>query len=208
MSNVDVEQVLLERKRRAAFGFKTGGQKQTAHASWYRGEHCNFNPTKKNYLDPTAVETYILKGWMPAQPFVTKDAPITAFGSCFAEHISQFLAKNGYNMLTRGNANAYIIRCGEGMVNTHVLLQQFEWAFEAKQFSQNLWHGYDMEELIYDEAIRRTTLDIFRRTDLFIITIGLSEVWYDKHTNEVFWRAIPMHKFDSGRHGHSTRSDR
>jgi hypothetical protein len=36
---------------------------------------------------------------------------------------------------------------------------------------------------------------------VFILTLGLSEVWYDKTTGDVFWRAIPSDSFDAGRHG-------
>jgi len=197
----DIDRILLERKRTAAFAFNVDGKTQKAHASWYRGQHCNYNPTKENFLNPRAIEDYILKGWMPPTPFITKQHNITAFGSCFASHISSYLINQNYRVLTSGNANAYIIRCGEGLVNTYALLQQFEWAFENKKFSQNLWHGYDTGEHGYDEAVRQATLGIFQQTDLFIVTIGLSEVWYDKLTGEVFWRAIPVKKFDESRHG-------
>lgn len=35
---------------------------------------------------------------------------------------------------------------------------------------------------------------------MFIITFGLSEIWYDETTGEVFWRAVPTENFDATRH--------
>jgi hypothetical protein len=199
----EVNNSSLEGAPDATFGFSAGATAQQAHSSWFRGEHCNFNPTKEDAEDADAILKYILKGWIPEAPFVSRALNVTAFGSCFAANISLFLHNQGYRILNskKWNLDAYIIECGEGMVNTHALLQQFEWAFEDKKFSQGLWHGYGSEEYQYDEAIRRNTLHIFQKTELFIITLGLSEVWYDKVTNEVFWRAIPIRSFDPSRHG-------
>lgn len=52
-----------------------------------------------------------------------------------------------------------------------------------------------------DGPIRDATRQIFDATDVFIFTLGLSEVWYDKLTDEVFWRAIPSQVYDPERHG-------
>jgi hypothetical protein len=38
------------------------------------------------------------------------------------------------------------------------------------------------------------------RTRVFILTLGLSEIWFDKVSGRAFWRAIPMHLFDESRH--------
>ncbi len=35
---------------------------------------------------------------------------------------------------------------------------------------------------------------------MFIITLGLSEIWYDEPTGEVFWRAVPARQYDPSRH--------
>lgn len=209
MSENDLDRVMKQREQGLGFNFETRGVRQGANVTWFRGEQTNYNPTKQNFVDPTAVEHFILKGWIPTAPFVSKETRITAFGSCFAAHIGNYLNDNGYNVLTKGSKvsnAAYVIRCGEGIVNTFALLQQFEWAFEGKSFTQNLWHGYDAEEHGYDEIVRQHTLEIFKSTDLFIITVGLSEVWHDKQSGEVFWRAIPIDKFDSTRHGFKVSS--
>jgi len=127
---------------------------------------------------------------------------ITTFGSCFARNVTEYLKFRGYAVMGQDmHINSHVVRCGEGMVNTFAILQQFEWAYENKQFSEDLWFGSDKEIATYDAQIRETTKEIFDQTEIFIITLGLSEVWYNKKTEEVFWRAIPKENFNEEIHG-------
>jgi hypothetical protein len=87
------------------------------------------------------------------------------------------------------------------MVNTAVIAQQFRWAYDGVEFDQNLWHDKEGNAAEYLSDVRANTRKIFDETDVFIITLGLSEVWYDKITGEVFWRAVPADAFDPARHG-------
>ncbi len=182
---------------------------RTTHPSWYRGEHCNFVPSRRNLDEPDAIEKYLLHGWLPEAPFISRSQVVTSFGSCFAEHISRFLRDHGYTTglslvnkeLHADFANSHVVRFGEGIVNTFALRQQFEWAYGETRFTEDLWHGSDGEIAAYDEHVRRSTRDLFERTDVFILTLGLSEVWYSRETGDVFWRAIPRDQFDPGRHG-------
>jgi hypothetical protein len=183
--------------------FEVDGQRQQANYTWFRGDHCNFNPTHKNLRTAEDVVNYVLRGWLPDRPIISSETRIAAFGSCFAEEISKWLAQRDFSILTRKDgayANAYVVRFGEGMVNTFALRQQFEWAFESRRFEGELWHGYDARAFGYDEEVRAATRSVFDQTDLFVITLGLSEVWYDEITGGVFWRAVPRDKYDPTRH--------
>ena len=196
-----------ERRRTVARGDR---DISTTHFSWYRGEHANFGPTKINLSERDAIERYFLHGWLPETKFITKETPVVAFGSCFAAHISRYLKERGFNILGDDlRRAAYIVRFGEGMVNTFAIRQQFEWAFEGKAFGEGLWHDKSGQLLRPEEAVREQTLSMFRDAEVFVLTLGLSEVWYDKITGEVFWRAIPSDAFDPARHGFrvSTVSD-
>ena len=174
------------------------------HGSWYRGPHTNFIPSKAQLRGPDtdAVDRYILHGWLPDAPFIDKQRRITAFGSCFAQHLTNYLHRAGYNVLGKHlNLNSHIIHFGEGMVNTFAIRQQLEWALEDKVFSENLWFGEHKEIAAVDPRIKAETKQIIGTTEVFVITLGLSEIWYDKQTGEAFWRAIPSHLFDANRHG-------
>ena len=169
-------------------------------SSFFRGENCNFNPYLHDFADPAFLEKFFLKGWLPEAPWIEKSTRITAFGSCFAVNITKHLSQAGYNLTAEKEPSIYISSMGEGMVNVHALCQQFEWAFEDIQPPQNLWHGYKAESFGYDPKVREKTRAAFVQTDLFIITLGLSEVWYDDVSGGVFWRAVPMKDYDPSRH--------
>jgi len=179
------------------------GGKTVKVGNWYRGENTNFGPKMAQIGGADTATRYVLQGWLPKEKFIDHETKVVAFGSCFAQNITKWLARQNYNVLTDkegSSSSAYVIRFGEGLVNTFVILQQFEWALEGKTFNQALWHGYEAEEYDYDEKVREDTRQLFLGADVFIITLGLSEIWYDEVTKDVFWRAVPTDKFDPERH--------
>lgn len=173
-----------------------------AHRSWWRGEHTNFHPIRDSLASDDAFRTYVGKGWLPETPFIDKDTYIAAFGSCFAAEVTKYLASSGYNVFGRDlSLDSHIVRSGEGIVNSAALVEQFEWAWEHKHPEEGRWHDSQGRELPISERVRSETLRIFSETEVFVLTLGLSEVWYDVLTGEPFWRAIPKAEFDAGRHG-------
>ncbi|MGB0505426.1 MAG: GSCFA domain-containing protein [Pikeienuella sp.] len=184
------------------FNFQKTNKDTKEFRTWFRGEHTHYNPNEARMIPADASSKFVLKGWAPKTPQITPDTQITAFGSCFAANISNWLSKRNFRVLNKDEdaKNAYVVTCGEGMVNSFVIRQQFEWAWEGKIFDQALWHGYKAEEYGYDPKIQAETKRIFDETDFFILTFGLSEVWYDEPTNNVFWRTIPKDAYDPNRH--------
>ncbi|MBM75683.1 MAG: hypothetical protein CMK59_09805 [Proteobacteria bacterium] len=183
------------------FFFIKDGEKQVFNSSWYRGKHTNFIPTKAEFKKHNAIYEYFLKGLLPEEPFITKSMPLTAFGSCFAAHVSKYLALKSYNILGKTlSLDAHIIRFGEGIVNTFAVLQQLEWALLDKEMPENLWFSKDKEIAPVSPQIRSNTKKIMLSTEVFIFTLGLSEVWFDNQTGEALWRAVPLLLFDPKRH--------
>lgn len=175
---------------------------QSQHRAWYRGPTCHRLPDDRRMIPTTAVRDWVLKGWAPEAPMIDRQTRITAFGSCFAANISAWLGHRNYRVAGRDSdaQKTYVVDISEGLVNSFVIRQQFEWAWENKVFDGELWHGYKAEAYGYDEAVRQDTKALFDRTDLFILTFGLSEVWYDAPTGNVFWRTIPKDVHDPERH--------
>jgi hypothetical protein len=190
----------------STFAFEQDGETRRTSRSFYRGANTNFHPTDASLDTPNFVDEYVMKGWNPPEKFVTKATPIVAFGSCFATNISNYLHNRGYNVLTKRDNKAYVTQMGDGMVNTFAILQQFEWAWLNKHPSVDIWQGKKGEEYGYDETIRLETRELFDQAELFIITLGLSELWYDEPTGEVFWRAVPADAYDPARHKFRTAS--
>lgn len=182
--------------------FQTTSRQGKEFRTWFRGEHTNALPHNRHFYKQGAIEKYVLKGWAPDAPVIDVNTQVTAFGSCFAANISNWLSRRNYNVLNKSDdaGRAYVVACGEGMVNSFVILQQFEWAWEGKTFDQDLWHGYDTESYGYDPEVQAQTKKMFDETDVFILTFGLSEIWYDEPTGNVFWRTIPKDAYDPSRH--------
>jgi hypothetical protein len=180
--------------------YEQDGEVKRTSGTFFRGSSTNFHPSDKTFAVPDFLSRYVMKGWAPETGFVTRETPIVAFGSCFAANISNYLHDRGYNVLTKRENRAYVTQMGDGIVNTFAILQQFEWAWLNKTPSADLWHGYSAEEFGYDDNVRRDTKALFDTAELFVITLGLSEIWYDDVTGEVFWRAVPKDRYDPTRH--------
>jgi hypothetical protein len=169
-------------------------------ASFYRGDTINIGPRRPDFDSEKGIPGFILKGWMPEKPFLGPDTNIVAFGSCFASNIGKYLQNLGYDIPTARAGKAYVQAIADGLVNVFAICQQFEWAWEGKVPTVDLWHGWNAEEFGYDEEVRLATKALFDRADAFILTFGLSEIWYDEPSGETFWRAVPENKFDKTRH--------
>ncbi len=189
----------VSRNSAHVFYQQDGKPKKTTY-TFYRGDDAHFHPSDETFKRDEILIDHVAKGLMPSAPFIEPTSSIVAFGSCFANHISGYLHKLGYNIATKNNLTAYVSRMGDGIVNSFAIRQQFEWAWENKQPEVELWHGYDAESFGYEESVRSATKTMFDSADVFILTFGLAEVWYDDLTSEVFWRAVPFHHFDSSRH--------
>jgi hypothetical protein len=179
--------------------FEQDGAIEAGDREYFRGARTRFYP-KDRSLDGSDPLAYFTDGLMPPQPFLDRGSKVVAFGSCFARHISSYLDDLGFTVSTRRESSAYISTMGDGIVHTWAIRQQFEWAWLGQAPSVALWHGYDSAALGYDETVRLESKALFDTADVFIITLGLSEVWYDEPTGEVFWRAVPHAHFDPARH--------
>ena len=176
-----------------------GQQKKTTY-TFYRGENANFYPTDESLTLSNFLHDYVVKGLLPPEPVISWTSPVVPFGSCFASNIQDYLVERGFNVLTKEGRKNYISWMGDGIVNTFAIRQQFEWAWEGTVPKLDLWHGYKAEVFGYDETVRQSTQQMFNECEVFIITLGLSEVWYDEPTQSVFWRAVPRDNYDPSRH--------
>ena len=173
-----------------------GGNRKNAH--WFRGNVSQKIPSKNQLKSFDDIAKFFLKGWVPDQPFITHKMQVTTLGSCFAEHIAKFLNENFYGV----NKNIYgnspqNVKIQEGMVNTFTLLQQFEWAFEAENLREDLWFDGDNDTITFTQDQQKAIKELFLNTNVFIITLGLSEVFYDKISGNVLMRFIAKKHHDN-----------
>lgn len=156
-------------------------------------------PSKSSISADGGAERYILGNFAPSEPFITKGNRITAFGSCFAGNVSRYLAKRGYTVNAHQwkHANSDFIRIDEIMVHTPALLKQFEWAFENRQLGEIIIDGKQEDAKSYHDE--DSVKSIIRDSDVFIVTFGLTEAWYDKENDDYLWKFVPNRRLNSER---------
>lgn len=197
----DGENTLIHASSHEIFTVEPPGEvAKTMDTAFYRGEHTNFNPYQKDHRSSRFLERFVLNGLTPSERFIKPETRVTTFGSCFAINIGQHLSGLGFDVAKDRQPDIYISRMGEGLVTVPAILQQIEWAFGYRKPPAVMWHGYKTEEFGIDEEVRLKTRRVLEQTEVFVLTFGLSEVWYDEVTGGIFWRAVPMRLYDPSRH--------
>jgi hypothetical protein len=145
-----------------------------------------------------------LQGWIPSQPVIDPQSRILALGSCFAGHFVEWLDRHGYN---NSNMEASRALLRNRFESAAVVEQLFRWAFAELNPTTQVWVGQDAHRIFPTEEARRALLDALTEADLLIVTLSLSEVWYDKVTGEPLWR-MSKDLYDPERHGFKVLSVR
>src|SRR5713101_3270855 len=189
-----------ERARRALVEwFHDDSLRSTANVSrWYKG------PTYRRLPDKTQLSALGMDalgdGWLPAEPLISPVTRVVAIGSCFARYFILWLAEHGFNKSMPQSPYNALLRFGSQLESPAVVAQQFRWAFGELDDKAVLWIDNNKEVFEASEARRQLVRDTLLATDVLILTLGLSEVWYDRVTGEPLWRAMPADQFDPERH--------
>ena len=83
--------------------FQHTSAKGAEFRTWFRGEHTNFNPKLDQIMAVEGPERYVLEGWLPDAPLIEQTTQITAFGSCFAANISNWLSERNFRVLNKAD---------------------------------------------------------------------------------------------------------
>lgn len=142
---------------------------------------------------------------------------IATAGSCFAQHITKYLKKNGYNFLDEELAppglpealhkeygfSMYSARYGN-IYTVKQLLQLAKEAYGIKKPKNYIWEkdgkfydalrpsidpdGFTSKEDVIENRIFhiKKVKNIFNKFDVFIFTLGLTEMWIDKKSGTVY----------------------
>jgi hypothetical protein len=57
--------------------------------SWYRGENCNFHPSKANLAQRGALDRFVIKGWAPDEPVIDPEHKTISVGSCISARFAK-----------------------------------------------------------------------------------------------------------------------
>jgi len=163
---------------------------------FYQTANAKFFPRRLEEFDDldAVMRQHVFQDFLPERPLIANDKPIVAMGSCFAQHIRQFLIEHG-----RLSEHVPI---PEGLNNTFAIRQFVDWV----EGRDDLVYSYEKS----DAGMRRWDVDKDRRAFReamaraggFIVTVGVAEVWRDRQTGGVYWRGVPADEFDPARHEH------
>jgi len=188
-----------EKERSLEWRAEPGGISLGNLDSWYLGtERIHTVPSKADYAD-RGIST-LLDGWLPASTLIHAGTRVIGVGSCFAQYFITWLADHGFNRAADTSAYNALVRYGSTFESPAVIAQQFRWAFDEFDAKNALWIGKDRELFEANEERRKLVRETLGRTDVLILTLGLSEVWYDNVTGEPMWRALTKRHYDPARH--------
>jgi hypothetical protein len=168
---------------------------EAAHKTWYSSDTFRRYPPKSRVRASIAT---MLEGWAPAVPIIHPSTRVMALGSCFAANFVEWLGAHGYNLPLRDNPYAALLR--NAFESVAVVAQQFRWAFGEFDPAKALWFDKNKQLVEPTEERRLALRDVLEQTDVLVVTLGLSEVWYDTHTGEPLWRVLPVAYHDPSRH--------
>jgi hypothetical protein len=159
-----------------------------------RGLRLNALPTKARLraagLGP------ILKGWRPARPLIHEDTRVLALGGCFAGHFVLWLADHGFNQQQGAADYDTLARYPGAFQNAAVIAHQFKKAFDARPASGNGVAARRGEDLSESDAAAAWLRAKLQDAGVAVVTLGTSEVWYDRVTGDPLDHAISFKTFD------------
>jgi len=154
-----------------------------------------------------------------------KSTPIGSAGSCFAIEIANYMQTNGFNYIVKEdnksiltNTHSSCARYGT-IFNASAFRQLIEVVFYNKQLPNYVWRKLNNEgRIVYNDPFReeiefdtidqyftskQQTIDAakkaFSETKIFIITLGLNEVWKFKSDHSVCsrnpWNTSPSYVY-------------
>jgi hypothetical protein len=142
----------------------------------------------------------IAEGWLPREPLINSRTRALAIGSCFARNFIVWLAEHGFNQAEGRSPYGALEQLLSGFESAAVLAQQFRWAFDDVDPSTLMWVDKNRESFEATEEAKQRLRNALLDTDVLIVTLGLSEIWYDQLSGEPLWRMLTRDKYDPTRH--------
>lgn len=162
-------------------------------------------PRRPQLSSQEGFEQFFLEGFLPPAPVIKRGDWIATIGSCFAQHLSRSLAKRNGTAIDTPDENHLFVN--DSFFTSFLLREAFEYAFGGNETREHWRHndapdpltktGNPREYAYSVEAVRKAlTLG-----DAYVITLGLSEIWYNKSTGQVYPSGVNITAYDPDVHG-------
>jgi hypothetical protein len=171
------------------------GPHSWAEHRWHQADVRRYPEHMTAVDDLWGVFADLVDGYAPERPLLVEEDNVVTIGSCFAARLRQELNVVGFSSDS--------VWVPSGLNNTFAIADFVSWCVHGRQ--TNTGYRYDRSSTgevaeWQPEGERATYRERFAEAGAFIFTLGLAEVWEDSETGEVFWRGVPEHVFDEGRH--------
>ena len=167
-------------------------------SKWHKGATYNQFPDKTR-MRAEAGDALAL-GWLPEKPLIGRDTRVLAVGSCFARNFTLWLAEHGFNRAFPDSPYNALLHFNSDFESPAVVAQQFRWAFDELDPSTLLWIDKNRHLIAATDEGKAQVRATLEQTEVLVITLGLSEIWYDRISGEPLWRALTEETFDPQRH--------
>lgn len=174
------------------------------------------NPNALMWPDPTFSKQprslYNELPWSPLYNFIDKETPISSAGSCFAYEISKKLQEDKFNYIIQERAPGHELQIASArwgiIFNAAALRQLVEKSFGIRTLPKLLWTLRQGDALKYYDPFREDIIfssiseyeenfhehleackQVFLKSKVFIITVGMTEIWRLKSDGSVFSRS-------------------
>ena len=133
---------------------------------------------------------------------IDKRTPVGSMGSCFARKIKEWLEESGFNYLVSSSLHdrQHGSADWERVYNTHCVLQEVSRLVDGVEMPLfelpdgrflDPWRKNKVFETRGDAednvgAYLKDGVQVLTEMEVFVITLGLSEVWFDNHTGYAF----------------------
>jgi hypothetical protein len=182
---------------RKASGMASAGNSTKSKEAWAKTDLLRYFPRSKEEFDNVEqlAEDFVFTEHGPSSPIFDSNSNVLTMGSCFAMELRSALKSM--------NKNSDYIHVPEGLNNSFAVRQWLEWVLTGDRSSDAHWYDNDPVAGAFKwepKEEQQKLLEHFKKTDAFVVTFGLAEVWRDKKTKGVFWRGVPAKVFDPNIH--------
>jgi len=154
-------------------------------------------------------------------PLIDKTTPVASMGSCFAGYIARYLNKHGYKYIRTERTPEDLFSARWGSVLSPPCIKQvfqysldkFEpivphWKIKSTETKRVLWQDPFRSGILHSPQDYNEKIKIHRENSkiaittakVFILTLGMVEVWRDKRDLSTFSRVPPLHLYDENIH--------
>ncbi len=148
------------------------------------------------------------------RPILDKRSKVLALGSCFALRVKEYLLGRGFNVLNEGDLRRHVVNGREDFdprvyYNTYCIRYEFERASgEFVQDEDDIWEPHQTLAKVHQDPYRRMLVGEDRQSlwerirevdrqmikhvheaDVVIITLGLTEVFFQQHNGRAICAA-------------------